>query len=207
MRGTIFKFLGIAALIAAAYVPLVDRTVAANATPGNITVGNETLVPFGWVDFCDRYKGECPGQNLQPVDINFTNDTMRTVRRINSWVNANITPVSDMDHWGVVDRWDYPDDGKGDCEDFALLKRRLLLDEGFPRQALLITVVKDQEGEGHAVLTLKTNKGEYILDNLDNELRGWNQTKYVFVKRQSQSNENHWVSIGEPTAAPMTVSR
>ena len=73
--------------------------------------------------------------------------------------------MTDLEHWGVVESWYYPDDGYGDCEDYVLLKRRMLMQAGWPREALLITVVRDKNGDGHAVLTVKTDKGEYILDN------------------------------------------
>ena len=85
--------------------------------------------------------------------------------RINKWVNEPIKPMTDLEHWGVVEKWSYPDDGYGDCEDYVLLKRRMLIQAGWPREALLITVVRDKKGEGHAVLTVKTDKGEFILDN------------------------------------------
>ena len=116
-------------------------------------------------------------------------------------------PVSDLNHWAVVDQWDYPTDGKGDCEDFALLKRKLLIEEGFPRQALLMTVVKDNHNEGHALLTIKTSAGDFILDNLRPEMKPWERTGYRFVKRQSQIDQNVWVQIGDPTPAPDYVSR
>lgn len=88
-----------------------------------------------------------------------------------------------------------------------LLKRRMLSDLGYPVQALLITVVKDRKGDGHAVLTVRTDRGDYILDNLEEEVKGWKKTGYRFVKRQTQSDVNTWVTIGEPTAAPAYVSR
>ena len=43
------------------------------------------------------------------------------------WVNDSIAPVTDLEHWGVVEKWSYPDDGYGDCEDYVLLKRRMLI--------------------------------------------------------------------------------
>ena len=85
--------------------------------------------------------------------------------KVNDWVNDNVKPITDLEHWGVVERWNYPDDGYGDCEDYVLLKRRMLMQAGWPRQALLITVVRDKKGDGHAVLTVKTDRGEFILDN------------------------------------------
>jgi predicted transglutaminase-like cysteine proteinase len=88
----------------------------------------------------------------------------------------------------------------------VLQKRRMLLKAGWPRSALLITVVRDQKGDGHAVLTVKTNRGEYILDNQRDQILPWNKTGYHFVKRQSQSDPNTWVSLGTPRAAPAMVS-
>jgi predicted transglutaminase-like cysteine proteinase len=189
--------------LAAAQGPSAASSMQSTPAP----TGRETSIPYGWVDFCQRYRGECEGPELTPVDVNLTPKAMKEIERVNQWVNANITPMSDMDHWGVIDQWDYPTDGKGDCEDYALLKRKLLIEEGLPRQALLMTVVKDLNNEGHAVLTVKTSRGDFVLDNMRDDVRPWTQTGYRFVKRQSQTNENVWVSIGAPTDAPAYVSR
>ena len=114
--------------------------------------------------------------------------------------------MTDLEHWGVVERWSYPDDGYGDCEDYVLLKRRMLIQAGWPRQALLITVVRDKRGDGHAVLTVKTDKGEFILDNQHEEILLWSETSYRFVKRQSQTDPNVWVSLGDPRPAVSTAT-
>ena len=172
-----------------------------------IAVGRQTLVPYGWADFCNRYQGECNGKPLAAMDLNLTPKTQKILERINTMVNTSIKSVADVDHWGVVDQWDYPQDGKGDCEDYVLFKRRLLMEEGFPRQALLVTVVKDEQGDGHAVLTVKTNQGEYVLDNLHNEIKPWTRTPYKYVKRQSQTDPNAWVDVGDPPAQQRIVSR
>jgi len=174
---------------------------------GYAAVGAETSVPYGWVDFCRRYGHECDGGEVTPLDVNLTTESLREIERVDKSVNKSVTPVSDTDHWGMIDRWDYPTDGKGDCEDYALMKRKILIDEGFPRQALLMTVVKDQQNEGHAILTVKTNHGEFILDNLTDEVKPWDRTGYKFVKRQSQSDQNVWVQIGPATPEPSYVSR
>jgi len=142
-----------------------------------------------------------------PLDVNLTPQAMKEIERVDKWVNAHVKPVSDMEHWGVIDQWDYPADGKGDCEDYALFKRKILMDEGFPRQALLMTVVKDEHNEGHAILTVRTNAGEFVLDNLNDEAKPWDRTGYRFVKRQSQTDQNVWLQIGDPTAAPDYVSQ
>ena len=106
----------------------------------------------------------------------------------------------------AVERWSYPDDGYGDCEDYVLLKRRMLIQSGWPHEVLLVTVVRDKEGDGHAVLTVTTDKGDYVLDNQTEKILLWSETGYRFVKRQSQSNRNVWVSLDDlrPTVATAT---
>ena len=162
-----------------------------------------TSVPYGWVDFCNRYAGECDGPELEVVDIKLSPVALKSIEQVNRSVNTSVQAVTDMDHWGVIDRWDYPTDGKGDCEDYVLMKRKILMDRGFPRQALLVTVVKDHGGEGHAVLTVKTNKGDFALDNLTDRVLRWDETGYRYIKRQSQQDPNRWVSLGAPAASPL----
>src|SRR5262249_53100064 len=81
------------------------------------------------------------------------------------------------------------------------LKRKMLMQAGWPRQALLITVVRDEQGDGHAVLTAKTDKGEFILDNQNEDVLLWSETGYRFVKRQSQDDPSVWVALGDPRPA------
>jgi predicted transglutaminase-like cysteine proteinase len=176
-----------------------------NAPAAYIAVGEPTRPPIGWVEFCIRYKPECNTTPSAARDVVLTSKSWEDMVKVNSWANDNIQPVTDLEHWGVVEQWDYPDDGKGDCEDYVLLKRRMLMQAGWPREALLITVVRDKKGDGHAVLTVKTNRGEFILDNQESQILAWNKTGYKFVKRQSQSDPNTWVALGE-TRAPATVS-
>src|SRR6201987_1059539 len=118
--------------------------------------------------------------------------TWKYLERVNLFVNSHVKPMTDVEHWGVVERWNYPDDGYGDCEDYVLQKRRMLMQAGWPRSALLITVVRDLKDEGHAVLTVKTDKGDYVLDNQVAEIRLWAETGYHYVKRQSQIDQNIW---------------
>jgi predicted transglutaminase-like cysteine proteinase len=124
----------------------------------------------------------------------------------NERVNREIQPVADQDHWGEPDRWDYPDDGQGDCEDIQLLKRRILIDEGLPRRALRMTVVIDEEGAGHAVLMVRTDRGDFILDNRRNAVLPWKRTGYVYVKREG-TDGTAWVSLAERAGPIVTANR
>ena len=179
---------------------------AAANQPVFATVGETTRAPIGWVDYCQEYRGECATKASAPRDIVLTSKTWEDLIKVNNWVNQSIKPVTDIEHWGVVERWNLAEDGYGDCEEYVLVKRRMLMQAGWPREALLITVVRDKKGDGHAVLTVKTDRGEFVLDNQETQILPWVQTGYKFVKRQSQADQNVWVALGEPRNAPATVS-
>jgi predicted transglutaminase-like cysteine proteinase len=193
---------GLAAAFAAGIVP---QSVAAGELL-YVTTGEMTRPPIGWVEFCAEHALECKVAPTSPRDVVLTNKTWTDLVRINRWVNENIKPMTDTDHWGVVEKWSYPSDGYGDCEDYALLKRRMLTEAGWPREALLMTVVREANGNGHAVLTVKTDKGEFILDNQEEKILLWSETSYRYVKRQSQSDPNRWVSLGDPRPTVATAS-
>jgi predicted transglutaminase-like cysteine proteinase len=178
----------------------------ADERPMFISIGETTHAPIGWTEFCVEYDPECKTKPSQPRDVVLSAQAWKDLQRVNLWANSHVKPMTDMDHWGVVERWNYPDDGYGDCEDYVLLKRRMLMQAGWPREALLITVVRDKNGDGHAILTVKTDKGEYILDNQTDQILLWSDTGYRFVKRQSQSDPNVWVALGEPRVTPATAS-
>jgi predicted transglutaminase-like cysteine proteinase len=202
---TIFVRGGAASLIALAVVatPAVGN---ADERPLFISLGETTRAPIGWVEFCIEYDPECKTKASQPRDVILSTQAWKDLERVNLYVNTHVKPMTDMEHWGVVERWNYPDDGYGDCEDYVLQKRKLLTQAGWPREALLITVVRDKHGDGHAVLTVKTDKGEFILDNQNDQILLWSDTGYRFVKRQSQSDQNVWVALGEPRGTPATAT-
>jgi predicted transglutaminase-like cysteine proteinase len=180
-----------------------SAAVAGTERPIFISIGEDTRPPIGWVQFCNDYAGECDISQTPARDVALSSRSWTDLVRVNKWANENIKPMTDLDHWGVVERWNLPNDGYGDCEDYVLLKRKMLIKAGWPRSALLITVVRDKKNEGHAVLTVKTDKGEFILDNQNESIVLWSESGYRFVKRQSQSDQNVWVSLGDP---PPTVA-
>ncbi len=171
-----------------------------------VSTGDATRAPIGWVEFCAEHPFECKASPAAPRDVVLSNKAWADLTRINKWVNENVTPMTDLEHWGVVEKWSYPDDGYGDCEDYVLLKRRMLMEAGWPRAALLVTVVREKNGNGHAVLTVKTDKGEFILDNQEERILLWSETSYRYVKRQSQSDPNRWVALGDPRPTIATAS-
>ena len=169
-------------------------------------IGDVTRPPIGWVEFCAEHASECKVAPSEPRNVVLTLRLWRELVRINQTVNADIRPMTDLEHYGVVEKWAYPDDGYGDCEDYVLLKRRMLMEAGWPREALLITVVRETSGDGHAVLTVKTDRGDLVLDNQNEAIVLWSESGYRFVKRQSQSDPNVWVSLGDPRPSAATAT-
>jgi len=160
-----------------------------------MATGGPTSQPIGHYDFCKAHPGECSIRptNLAPAAM--TDAFMRKLISVTAQVNAAVKPMSDYDIYGKDEVWAYPDKGVGDCEDYVLEKRRDLNQLGVSLADLLITVVRKPDGEGHAVLTVRTDKGDYILDNLTDKVRSWDQTGYRFLKRQAIDNTGRWVSI------------
>lgn len=163
--------------------------------------------PYGFVQFCDERAGECRGTAIEDLRFNASPERLAQLDEINRRVNRSIQPVTDLEHYGVTEYWTLPNDGKGDCEDYALLKRKMLVERGWPVGSVLMTVVRDEKGEGHAVLTARTAQGDFILDNKVDEVKLWSKAPYEYVMRQSYINPRAWVSL-DPSdgSAPTAIS-
>jgi predicted transglutaminase-like cysteine proteinase len=163
-------------------------------------VGAETRRPIGWHNLCRVQADECNAGREAPVNVALTPEARHLLIAVTTLANRTITARTDDEHYhldrkALIDWWTYPDDGAGDCSDFMLLKRKMLIEAGWPRSAALATVVLDHHGDGHAVLTVTTDQGDFVLDNLTDKVLRWDETGYPFVKRQSQADENIWVSL------------
>jgi predicted transglutaminase-like cysteine proteinase len=168
--------------------------------------GDDDRPTTAWKDFCRRLPAECAVDLAEPAVITLTPETWALIKRVNLKVNQTIEPITDRAHWGVNDRWDFPDDGKGDCEDIQLLKRKLLSEAGLPRRAMRMTVVIDKRDAGHAVLTVRTDKGDLILDNETDKVLTWDRTGYEFVKREGADGPA-WVALGGEGSPIVVASR
>lgn len=166
--------------------------------PNAMHTGSITSQPIGHYEFCQSHKDECDIKSADTPAPRLTDYGWKVLREVNYQVNTAIVPMTDQELYGREEVWAYPVDA-GDCEDYVLLKRRDLMEKGFPVNDLLITVVRKPDGEGHAVLTVRTAKGDYILDNLDNQIKLWSDTPYEYLKRQSDENTGQWVTIENGT--------
>ncbi|GGD18832.1 transglutaminase-like cysteine peptidase [Aureimonas glaciei] len=181
------------ASIAAAFILMSLGAVQARNLAMPVMGG--TSQPVGHYDFCQRYADQC-GKNKAPGIVKLSRAVWDKIVEVNNAVNVGIFPRTDKDIFGVAEYWAYPST-EGDCEDFALLKQYMLERAGFARSALLLTVVRQPNGEGHAVLTVRTDRGDFILDNLVDTVRDWKETEYRYLKRQSEKNSGDWVSISD----------
>jgi len=165
-----------------------------------MATGGLTSQPIGHYEFCKANPAECAIRSRDAGPEHMTGALWKTVTAVNLHVNQTVKPMSDMEIYGKDEVWAYPDNGVGDCEDYVLEKRRELMQRGISLSNLLITVVRKPDGEGHAVLTLRTDKGDFILDNLTDLVRQWDETGYRFLKRQATDHTGHWVTIREGQA-------
>ncbi|RUT33050.1 transglutaminase [Arsenicitalea aurantiaca] len=176
---------------------LVAPALANSAVAGHpvfIKVSGATSIPVGHLDFCRQHPRDCAAHANPVAAVELTETRWMELLAVNSYFNETIIAMTDEEIYGVAEMWAYPEI-YGDCEDFALAKRRALIEAGWPASALLITVVRETNGAGHAVLTVRTDRGDLVLDNQDGMIRVWNETPYQFLKRQSQAHAGQWVDL------------
>ena len=158
-------------------------------------VFGETQPPYGFVRFCETNGKACfTTEKLSEIRFQPSLERFSELDEVNRAVNHSIAPATDMEIYGVSEYWTLPND-RGDCEDYALLKQKILAERGWPMSALLITVVRDEKGEGHALLTVRTAQGDFLLDNKVDDVRVWNTSNYQFIMRQSYLDPRVWVSL------------
>ncbi len=173
-------------------------TAPAFASPALVAGKSAPPLP-AWTAYCAKNPAECRIDRREPETVAATPELIDLIEAVNAYVNRTVVPIADLAHRGVVDVWELPSDGKGDCEDFQLLKRKFLIGAGLPRRALPMTVVLDEIGDGHAVLTVRTDRGDLILDNKTYAVKRWDETGYSFVKREAETATG-WAFVEDPPA-------
>ena len=167
------------------------------SNPAFAPVTGPTSIPIGAAQFCHDNRNDClPDAKVVPVET-LTSKTWQQLTAVNDEVNRKIVPETDEQLYHVAEFWTYPTKGAGDCEDIALQKRKELINAGWDASTLLMTVVREHDGEGHAVLMVRTDRGDLILDNQAAQVLVWNQTPYEYIKRQSQTDAGKWVGLND----------
>ncbi|CAD0185603.1 hypothetical protein RUESEDTHA_02496 [Ruegeria sp. THAF57] len=148
--------------------------------------------PSGARQLCRQYAWAC--SSTSSISLT-TQQEMRIINRVNRQVNATTREVTDQSQYRTVERWALPTSRGGDCEDFALLKKRDLIRAGIDPSKLLIATVLDTQRQAHAVLVYRSAGGDLVLDNLTNSIKPWSATRYLFLRMQDPRKPSNWVGI------------
>lgn len=167
----------------------IDFTHSAFAQSGKVT-----SIPIGHAEFCQTRPAECRRNATVVQAVALDETAWSQLLEVNYKYNTEVRPVTDKDLFRVTEFWTYPS-GAGDCEDYVLAKRRALIEAGWPASTLLITVVRQPDGTGHAVLIARTDRGDLVLDNQSGKVLRWSETPYTYIKRQSQADAGAWVEL------------
>lgn len=181
-------------IVASAVVGWTSSMAVAEHAGRAMITGSVTSQPIGHYEFCKQFSDECKIRSARKSAPKVTDYGWDIIRKVNSMVNENVAPLTDWELHGEEELWSYPGLA-GDCEDYVLLKRQMLIENGFSPSDLLITVVRRPDDEGHAVLTLRTSNGDFILDNLSKNVKNWRETPYKYLKRQASYHTGRWVNI------------
>jgi predicted transglutaminase-like cysteine proteinase len=150
--------------------------------------GELTLAPMAWIRFCVRNPAQCRIDGASKVDL--TEEKMAELEQVNIRVNRRIRETPDQ---SARDTWDI-DVVAGDCDDYAVQKRKELIALGWPPRSLSLAMGYAR-GVPHLVLTVRTGNGDLVLDNLRGDITHASTTGYRWLKRQSPENPYYWVAV------------
>ena len=203
--GLLYRLVPKAAFAVFAVVSMASGVAFAAEPSSFMRIFGAVQPPYGFVLFCQSFPQECAEGARGEQRVTATAERLAELDAINRTVNKAIEPATDMEVYGVSEHWTIPR-LRVDCEDYALMKRRLLIERGWPVGAMLMTVVRDEKGEGHAVLTARTTQGDFILDNKNDDIKIWHKTPYEYVMRQSYLNARVWMSLDARHGSMLTAS-
>jgi predicted transglutaminase-like cysteine proteinase len=202
--------MNIRCIVAVAVTVLLPAGPAASAKgpsdQDRMHVGSPTRAPTAWTRFCKLHPDDCVPYRSAAATVTLTPELRQELDVVNRVFNKVIEPVTDLRQYGVAELWTYATSRKGDCEDYVLEKRRRLIELGWPVSALLITVVYDKNNSGHAVLTVATDEGDLVLDNVVDDMLVWWNSGLTFLWRQSGADPNVWVDLGRTVGRPELVT-
>ena len=128
-------------------------------------------------------------------------------RVINASVNTAISYRSDALTWNTEERWVLPLSAEGvnygDCEDYALEKRAALLAAGAPSDRLRMATAWSPGTGVHAVLILRLEDGDYVLDSTTPHILNVAQTRYEWRSLQSGPSLLEWSQV---STSPLLAS-
>ncbi|MCP4075904.1 MAG: transglutaminase-like cysteine peptidase [Gammaproteobacteria bacterium] len=151
--------------------------------PLNFSVVKVTPRPLPYQDFCRRYPAECLLNGNRTIKL--TPKALTLLQRINTQVNNEVSFMLDIDQYNQEEFWALPLTGSGDCEDKALEKRHRLAKLGFPRAAMRLMIASHKKFlNSHALLTIETDSGIYVMNSFTDKVKAWYQTPYNYEARE-----------------------
>ncbi len=170
------------------------------SSPQDASASNSNFIPHrggapapsGAQALCQTYSWACARAGSRSAT---SADQLQRVSAVNARVNHSVRSVEDDRQYGVAEHWALPTRIGGDCEDFALLKKRELVLQGVDPRRLLIATVLDRQRNPHAVLVFRSDKGDLVLDNLTDQIRSWRETRYIFLQMQDPDRPSRWVNV------------
>ena len=148
--------------------------------------------PDGFSGVCARYGWACARSGRA---TSAGRDVLALAEKVNTSINRQTREVADEVQYNLSEYWALPTALGGDCEDFALAKKQALISNGVVPEQLLLATVLDQRGNPHAVLVLRTDSGDYVLDNLTNSILAWRETGYTFLRMQNPASPGQWKAV------------
>ncbi|MBI3675230.1 MAG: transglutaminase-like cysteine peptidase [Proteobacteria bacterium] len=175
--------------------PAIATTAMPAPGPKLIQSASTITAPPGFISFCLRFPDQCAASGDLSETMTLTPQLWTTLEAVNDRLNYDIAPEDDYPHYGRAEFWAIATDGYGDCEDYALTKRKILIDAGLPELALRIAVVITPRAVMHAVLVVSTDRGDYVLDNLTSDILPSSEVPYTWIAEQNASDASQWVGL------------
>lgn len=148
------------------------------------------LAPYPFIKLCHNRPDQCEAKHGK-TEVALDQRDLQRLATINATVNHSIRPRNDppgTDNWSL-------DVTSGDCEDYALAKRRELIESGLSARAIRLAVGTTREGEAHAVVIVRTDKGDIALDNSSDIPKPANRLSIAWTKIESSNNPKIWYSL------------
>ncbi|MGO4914733.1 transglutaminase-like cysteine peptidase [Pseudogemmobacter sp. W21_MBD1_M6] len=190
MTGVFRAACGAALTLASILAPA--PVVAANSTNAFLVAQYPVTAPPGSKGLCANYAWACASDRAAspsgPADL-------ALARSVNSSVNRKTRQIEDQQQYGQAERWALPTTRGGDCEDIVLLKKMKLMQAGVASSNLLIATVLDRKNSSHAVLVMRTDRGDLVLDSLNSRIVHWTDTGYTFLKMQNPASLGSWYAV------------
>ena len=156
-----------------------------------LRTGRAVAGPAGWLNWCFATHGGCVTAS-GPASLQATADLLALLGRVQDEVNGAITSQPEppgRDLWRA-------DAIAGDCEDFALAKRALLRTAGLPPGAVRLAMAALPNGERHAVVTVETDRGTLVLDNLRHVVVPMRSLDYAWLRLEGTDGRLEWQELG-----------